>query len=178
MTKKIGSDPRPASIAKAPKPAAKAKAARARGFGKKKPAAAKQGFPRTTWQDGAKLGKQIEKSKVATQNHARIGHAKPDYGGKPATGDRPPIAMRYGIVRPPPIAMRYGIIRPDPNQPPAPPVKPPPIAMRYGVIRPDPNGGGGSKPPIAMKYGVMRPPEKPPVAMKYGVMRPKPNSAD
>ncbi|MBS1153003.1 MAG: hypothetical protein H6Q89_4701 [Myxococcaceae bacterium] len=96
-------------------------------------------FPRASWKDSARLGAEINRSLRASDEHPRLRHAqsRPDPIGGNDTS-RPPIAMRYGVIRPepgpaprPPIAMRYGVIRPGPD-----PVKPPPIAMRYGVIRP------------------------------------------
>jgi hypothetical protein len=169
MTRKIGDTPKSAapvkaSVSKAKKTAKPA--ARAKAFGKK-PAAAKQSFPRTTWQDTNKLGKEIEKSQAALARHPRIGHSKPNTG-TPSTGQRPPIQMRYGLPTPkPPIQMRYGLPNPNPAKP--------PIQARYGLPTPNPN-----KPPIQMKYGLPRPnPDKPkpPIQMKYGLPSPNPDTS-
>ena len=167
MTKKIGDVPKSAAPIKAAKAEAKKKpAARAKAFGKQ-PATGKQAFPRTTWQDGGKLSKEIEKSQQATARHPKIVHSKPGSGTQPLPGHKPPIQMRYGLPTPapkPPIQMRYGLPTPTPK---------PPIQMRYGLPSPNPN-----KPPIAMKYGLPRPnPDKPPIQMKYGLPRPNPDTS-
>jgi hypothetical protein len=182
MTRKISGSARPpqpqrASVAKpavTAKPAAKPKA---------KPSTGESTFPRATWKDQARLGAEIERSRRRDDaEHPKLRHARPARPDPIAGGEgsRPPIAMRYGVIRPdrPPIAMRYGVIRPDPGTQPT----RPPIAMRYGVIRPDPDTQP-TRPPVAMRYGVVRPdpdtqPTRPPIAMRYGVIRPPPADDD
>ncbi|MBL8950938.1 MAG: hypothetical protein JNK82_09195 [Myxococcaceae bacterium] len=150
MTKKVGSTPKPVSAAKLAKTEVKKATAKKAAVTKK--ATGKDPFPRTTWEDGKKLGKELERGRGAGKKHPKIDLAKPELPLKP--GGKPPIAMKYGLIRPdpdkpkPPIAMKYGLVRPDPDQP------KPPIAMKYGLVRPDPDQ---PKPPIAMKYGLVRP---------------------
>jgi hypothetical protein len=164
-----------------PQTAETGKATEAKPAAEVKPAAeAKKAstLPRTSWEDGNKLGKAIDNSKTVDHPRLKHTHGTPsDPIGGDSSHHAPPIAMRYGVVfpepnppKPPPIAMRYGVVFPQPPDNP----KPPPIAMRYGVVFPQP--APQPAPPIAMRYGVVMPGpvHPPPIAMRYGLVFPTP----
>ena len=124
-----------ASNAQAKKPASKSAEA--------KKASSTQ-FPRAAWKDSNKLETAITKNKDQlglNDTHPRLQHAKADK--KHTHPNRPPIVMRYGVIRPP-------VDNGGGNRP--------PVVMRYGVIRPPViDDGNGNRPPIAMRYGLIRP---------------------
>ena len=142
MTKIRSGSPKPSQTSHASKAEAKKPAAKK---SETKQASGTQ-FPRTAWKDSNKLEAAITKNKDQiglNDTHPRLQHAKKPNGGHPT---RPPVVMRYGVIRPPvDHGGGGGSVRP-------------PIAMRYGVIRPPPiDDGGGNRPPIAMRYGLIRP---------------------
>src|SRR5689334_21151291 len=92
MTKIVGSTPKPVSATPAKAAAKKAaKPARAKAFGKVK-TAAKQSFPRTTWQDTNKLSNELGKADKAGSKHPRIIHAESN--ATQGANHKPPIQMK------------------------------------------------------------------------------------